>query len=138
MFPLPKFACPPRLQGVSRTVQQRRSRIRKVASSCNEVVDALNWMAGCYEGDLGDLPSPMQAQAMARVEGLVRDQKPSGAVAGPEECSLLRGGFSYDWKPSYETIASYQADLVSIPDDVSGRPLLRDVLPGRAIRADAC
>ena len=73
----------------------------------------------------------MQAQAMARVEGLVRDQKPSGVVADPEEAlrSLLRGGTPYDWKPSSETLASYQADLVSIPDDVSGCPLLLDVLP---------
>ncbi|CAE7907067.1 unnamed protein product, partial [Symbiodinium necroappetens] len=109
----------------------RRARIRKVASNCNEVVDALNWMAGTHHDDLRGSPSPMQAQAMMRVEGLVRDQKPSGVVAKPEEAlrSLLRGGTPYDWKPSNETLASYQADLVSIPDDVSGCPLLFDVLP---------
>ncbi|CAE7458265.1 SLC34A1 [Symbiodinium microadriaticum] len=131
LFPLPRFACPPKLQGVSRTVQQRRLRIRNQVSNCNEVVDALNWMAGSRPGDLGDVPSPMQAQAMARVEGLVRDQKPSGVVAKPEEAlrSLLRGGTPYDWKPSNETLASYQSDLVSLPDDVSGCPRLGDVLP---------
>ena len=131
LFPLPRFACPPRLQGLSRTVQQRRSRIRKVVSNCNEVVDALNWMAGTCQADLHVPPSPMQVQALARVEGLVHDQKPSGAVATPEEAlrSLLRGGAPYDWKPSAETLASYRSDLVSVPDDVSGCPQLRDVLP---------
>lgn len=131
LFPLPRFACPPKLQGVSRAVQQRRLRIRNQVSNCNEVVDALNWMAGSRPGDLGDVPSPMQAQAMARVEGLVRDQKPSGVVAKPEEAlrSLLRGGTPYDWKPSNETLASYQSDLVSLPDDVNGCPRLGDVLP---------
>ena len=112
-------------------MQQRRSRIRQVVSNCNEVIDAFNWMAGAGQGDLPGSPSPMQLQAMARVEGLVRDQKPSGAVALPEEAlrSLLRGGAPYDWKPSSETLASYQADLVSIPDDVSGCPQLTEVLP---------
>ena len=73
----------------------------------------------------------MQAQAMTRVDGLVRDQKHSGIVATPEEAlrSLLRGGAPYDWRPSNETLASYQADLVSLPDNVGRCPLLRDVLP---------
>ncbi|CAE7423542.1 SLC34A1 [Symbiodinium pilosum] len=68
---------------------------------------------------------------MTRVDGLVRDQKHSGIVATPEEAlrSLLRGGAPYDWRPSNETLASYQADLVSLPDNVGRCPLLRDVLP---------
>ena len=132
LFPLPRFQCPPRLPGASRVVQQRRARIRKHYDNCNEVVDSLNWMAG---GEFGiSSPSranPMQAQVLARVEGLVFDQKPSGAVTTPEEALrvLLRGGSPYDWRPSNETVASYQSELVSIPDDVGRCPLLTDVLP---------
>ena len=51
--------------------------------------------------------------------------------ASPEEAprSLLRGGSPYDCRPSNESLGSYQADLVSFPNDVSGCPLLTEVLP---------
>ena len=67
---------------------------------------------------------PMQAQVMASVEGLVHDQKPSGAVITPEEglSVLLRGGSPYDWRPSNETVASFQPN-------VGNCPMLSEVLP---------
>ena len=132
LFPLPLFAIPPPLPHSSRVVQQRRYRIRRAFGNCNEVVRALNWMAGKSDRDesLANA-SPMQLQALSRVEGLVFDQKPSGDLATPEEAlrSLLHGGSPYDWVPSNETLASYDPELLSIPSDVSGCPPLRDVLP---------
>lgn len=73
----------------------------------------------------------MHDDVLSRVEGLVRDQKPSGDILSPAEArgALLHGGSPYDWKPSAETLASYQADLLSIPEDVSGCPSLSSVLP---------
>ena len=61
----------------------------------------------------------------------VRDQRPGGALASPEEAprSLLRGGSPYDCRPSNESLGSYQADLVSFPNDVSSCPLLTEGLP---------
>ncbi|CAE7943852.1 unnamed protein product, partial [Symbiodinium sp. KB8] len=116
----------------SESQPSRRARIRKAFGNCNEVIKALNWMAGKTDREevLANA-SRMQLQALSRVEGLVFDQKPSGDLATPEEAlrSLLHGGSPYDWVPSNETLASYDPDLLSIPSDVSGCPFLRDVLP---------
>ncbi|CAE7317147.1 unnamed protein product [Symbiodinium sp. CCMP2592] len=113
-------------------IMMERFSLAKAFGNCNEVVKALNWMAGKTDRDesLANA-SPMQVQALSRVEGLVFDQKPSGELASPEEAlrSLLHGGSPYDWVPSNETLASYDPDLLFIPSDVSGCPPLRDVLP---------
>ena len=100
---------------------------------CNEAVQGLNWLAGC-DPDHYTAPSscsPLQQQVLSRVEGLAFCQKPSGDVDHPEAAlrSLLKGGSPYDLGVANETLAPYQADLVSIPPDVSGCPQLGDVLP---------
>ena len=61
----------------------------------------------------------------------VLEQKPSGALMTQEGAlrELLHGGSPYDWKPTNETIASYQTDLLSVPKDVRGCPPLTSVLP---------
>ena len=55
-------------------------------------------------------------------------QQPECKLPTPEEAlrSLLRGGSPYDGN---ETLASYQASLVSIPENVAGCPSLHQVLP---------
>ena len=89
------------------------------------------WLAGCHDDRPPVQPSCTQSDVMARVEGLVFDQKPSGAILTQEGAlrELLHGGSPYDWKPTNETIASYQPDLLSVPDDVRGCPPLASVLP---------
>ena len=135
LFPLPVFACPVDKTGVSRSVKQRRDRIHKIAENCNEAIRGLNWLAGCFDHEElvldVDPCSEMQRQVLMRVDGLVRDQKPSGILDKPEAAlrSLLKGGTPYDMGVSSETLAPYQADLVSIPHDVHGCPLLEEVLP---------
>lgn len=130
LFPLPFFARSNEKVGVSRSVKKRRQRLLRIQDNCNEVVGALNWMAG-FKSDAASVRSSMHDDVLSRVEGLVRDQKPSGDILSPEEAlgALLHGGSPYDWKPSAETLASYQADLLSIPEDVSGCPSLSSVLP---------
>lgn len=131
LFPLPFFARPEqKAQPCSRPVRQRRERIRRAIENCNQVVKALNWMAGCGPQDEPAPTSCMQSQVMARVEGLVFSQKPSGAIPSAEEAlrQLLRGGPPYDWKPINESLASFQPELVSVPEDVRGCPQLVDIL----------
>ena len=130
LFPLPFFASVNEKAGVSRSVKKRRQRLLRIQDNCNEVVWALNWMAGCKAGT-APVKSSMHDDVLSRVEGLVRDQKPSGDILAPEEAlrALLHGGSPSDWKPSAETLASYQSDLLSIPEDVSGCPSLSSVLP---------
>ena len=131
LFPLPFFARPVDKTGVSRCVKRRRERIQRMYDNCNEVVRSLNWLAGCQNDPSPSGVSGMQADVLARVEGLVFDQKPSGAVMSQEGAlrELLHGGSPYEWKPISETIASYQADLLSVPEDVTGCPALSSVLP---------
>ena len=137
LFPLPLFACPGHKTGVSRPVKQRRHRIRKVTENCNEAIRGLNWLAGCYDyvEKYCELQhcSPLHQEVMMRVDGLVRDQKPSGIIDSPEAAlrSLLRGGSPYDLAVSSETLAPYRDDLLSVPHDVHGCPRLLDVLPAQ-------
>lgn len=135
LFPLPKFACPPAKWGVSRTVSKRRSGIQRMTENVNQVIDSLNWMAGCK--DASPIPlSSMQEDVLARLEGLVFDQKPSANVPSNEEAlrELLKGGTPYDFGSSQETLASYQSELVSVPDSVKHCPRLEDVLPPDDLR----
>ena len=75
--------------------------------------------------------SPMQQQVMSRVDGLTFCQKPSGDVHSPEGAlkELLRGGAPYDMGPINDALASYQAELVSLPQDCHECPQLAHVLP---------
>jgi len=129
IFPLPIFACPPKKQGVSRTVAKRRNRIRKVVENCNCAISALNWLSGCRTVSEGQC-NGMQQMVQARVDGLVFSQKPSGAVPSPQEAleALLRGAGPYDWSSANEMLASYRSELVSLPDDISGCSFLVDIL----------
>ena len=101
----------------------------------NEAVDSLNWLAG-RGSSMTHAPSPMQRQVLGRLDGLASRQQPKGGVPSAEEalCQLLRGGSPCDWKPANETLASYQAELVSVPDDVKDCPSLAQVLPHDDLR----
>ena len=129
LFPLPYFASLPPKRGVSRTVAQRRDRIRKATENCNEAVFALNWMAGCGDMD-GDHRGGMHDMVLSRMEGLIYDQEPKGGAPKPEEAlrALLKGADPYDGSGAHMTLASYQADLVSLPEDITNCPLLGTVL----------
>lgn len=91
-----------------------------MTENVNQVIDSLNWMAGCK--DASPIPlSSMQEGVLARLEGLVFDQKPSANVPSNEEAlrELLKGGTPYDFGSSQETLASYQSELVSVPEALS-------------------
>ena len=131
LFPLPHFACPSDKTG-SRSVKRRRERIQNLYRDCNVAIDSLNWLADEGAAVGGGLPSDMQLQAMRRVEGLVFSQVPSGPLPTPEGSlrAILHGGSPYDFKTDNETLASYQPELVSIPDSIHGCPKLVDILDG--------
>ena len=67
------------------------------------MVDGLNWLSGyrreAVEGALGK-PDALQSEVLARLEGLVRDQEPSGKLQSPEAAlrELLgsRSGYELD------------------------------------------
>ena len=71
MFPLPFFACSPRESECSRTVKQRRDRIRHHVENCNKVIHGLNWLSGQAESGTGDYScDALQQQVLVRVDGL--------------------------------------------------------------------
>ena len=103
-----------------------------MTNNINTVIRSLNWLAGCK--DSPSIPySQMQEDVLARLEGLVYDQKPSGAGLIPDAegalRELLRGSSPYDGQGSNECLASYKAELVSVPSDTRGCPALTDCLP---------
>ena len=112
IFPLPFFA---KKVGCSRGVRQRRNRIRRVIENKNEVIFALNWMAGAHHlGDDDFSPCSLMDSVVQRVDGLVEDQKPSGCIMGEEESlkAILKGGSPYDMATINDSLASYQPELV--------------------------
>ncbi len=90
---------------------------------------ALNWMAGCGDMD-GEHLGGLHDMVLSRMEGLIYDQEPNGGAPKPEEAlrALLKGADPYDGSGAHMTLASYQADLVSLPDDITNCPLLVTVL----------
>ena len=132
IFPLPFFACPAKKVGCSRGVRQRRNRIRRVIENKNEVIFALNWMAGAHHlGDDDFSPCSLMDSVVQRVDGLVEDQKPSGCIMGEEESlkAILKGGSPNDMATINDSLASYQPELVSVPADIRGCPDLSTLLP---------
>ena len=132
IFPLPFFACPAKKVGCSRGVRQRRNRIRRVIENKNEVIFALNWMAGAHHlGDDDFSPCSLMDSVVQRVDGLVEDQKPSGCIMRKEESlkAILKGGSPYDMATINDSLASYQPELVSVPADIRGCPDLSTLLP---------
>ena len=68
---------------------------------------------------------------MLRVRGLVQDRY-HHTVAGNDEAALrelLRGQSPYLAGGSSTRVASFKFDLVSLPESVSGCPLVSDVAP---------
>lgn len=144
LFPLPCMDIPCDKSGACRTVTRRRQRIQHMTENVNTVIRSMNWLAGCkndrgskigaFPDDSPSVPcSQMQEEVLARLEGLVHDQKPSGAKPVPQAAEalreLLRGASPYDGQSSNECLASYKAELVSVPDDTRGCPQLVDVGP---------
>ncbi|CAL1149575.1 unnamed protein product, partial [Cladocopium goreaui] len=118
--------------GCSRGVRQRRNRIRRVIENKNEVIFALNWMAGAHHlGDDDFSPCSLMDSVVQRVDGLVEDQKPSGCIMRKEESlkAILKGGSPYDMATINDSLASYQPELVSVPADIRGCPDLSTLLP---------
>ena len=136
LFPLPKFAMPLGKPGCCRSVRKRWDRIRRRVGDVNDVIGSLNWMAGCSDEMPWRPASPMQQEVLDRLDGLVSDQQPKGVLPSPEEAlrALLHGSAPYDWRPANETLASYQAELVSIPDSVHDCPFLTQVVPTDDLR----
>lgn len=123
LFPLPCMPIPPDKVGGCRTVSRRRKRIQHHTENLNAVIRSLNWLAGCKESDV--IPGgQMQDDVVARLDGLVFDQKPSGvnATLTSEGAlrELLRGSSPYDGHGANECLASYKAELVSVPSDTRG------------------
>ena len=132
LFPLPCMPIPPDKVGGCRTVSRRRKRIQHHTENLNAVIRSLNWLAGCKESDV--IPGgQMQEDVVTRLDGLVFDQKPSGvnATLTSEGAlrELLRGSSPNDGHGANECLASYKAELVSVPGDTRGCPSLMDVLP---------
>ena len=135
IFPLPAIhppECPPGLGGHSRA----RHRIRKqFVEEANCSLEALNWYSGNRSGRrYCSVPTPLQSQVTARVEGLVEAMHDSAIVIPAPQAAfseLLRGRSCYDLQPSAGlNVARYTtAKNISLPTTLEGAPFLDEILP---------
>ena len=120
--------------GLSRCCRQRVLRRRSVQSRCNEVVAALNWMAGCSSESQGMAVSPVHEEVLARIERLVRKRTPDSETPSTEEAAraLLRAKFGYDMADA--VVAPFQSGLVSLPGTVTDSPFADELGPDETRR----
>ena len=120
--------------GLSRRCRQRALRRRPVQTRCNEVVAALNWMAGCRSESQGNAVVPVHEEVLARIERLVRKRTPDSETPSPEEAAraLLRAKFGYDMADA--VVAPFQSGLVSLPGTVADSPYADELGPDETRR----
>ncbi|CAK0813458.1 unnamed protein product, partial [Prorocentrum cordatum] len=104
-----------------------------------EAVHGLNWLAGYDTWDSGQesaAPGILTPEVLPRVEGLVKDWEPMPeALSGREALrDLLRGRSQCELETGSANLAASDADLVSLPDDVSGSPPIESLLDAEVSR----
>ena len=120
--------------GLSRCCRQRILRRRAVQTRCNEVVAALNWMAGCSSESQSTPVAPVHEEVQARIERLVRKRTPDADTPSTEEAAraLLRAKFGYDMADA--VVAPFQSGQVSLPDNVANSPFADELGPDETRR----
>jgi hypothetical protein len=108
--------------GLSRGVRQRVRRRQCVFEGVNEIVDALNLLAGKPQACVLE-PSDAQLEALYDIEKAVRVHKPPEKLLSPEEAghALLGPGRPYEGGASL-SLGTYDATLISVPS-VGSRPV---------------
>ena len=114
---------------LSRCCRQRVLRRRSVQARCNEVVAALNWMAGCRSESQSNAVSHVHEEVLARIERLVRRRTPDSETPSTEEAAraLLRAKFGYEMADA--VVAPFQSGHVSLPGSVANSPFADELGP---------
>ena len=133
LFPLPR---PPRLHvpgGLSRRASQRLSKKARIREELIETISALNWM---HVGDFDAAPldsSPLQRDVCRYLESRVSavgDLDGHGCLPSQEAAllELLRGQDGYAEPATPASLAPFNLELVSLPEDLTGAPCAEDLL----------
>lgn len=130
LLPLPEVEVPAPCSSGARSMRQRHARRRAVALRVNEMVSALNEMAGCGSCAPGAHPTAAQASALEHLRNTCVSLAPGDDVPWAQEAfQTLRGPSS----PSYglpTNLASYQKDRLSLPAASTKPVSLATLLPG--------
>lgn len=132
LFPIPRMHEEPDNPNISRGCRQRQLRRLAHARRVNETIDSLNWMAGCTaHGASFPQFGHLHAEVHERVQGLISLRGSPAEALTPQEASreLLRGRVGYELDPANPNLAPYKEGSVSLPGDVKGAPMVRDLLP---------
>jgi hypothetical protein len=128
---MPMVPVPEASHSTGRRRQQHHTWAIPLAQNANEALSAINclWGASGPERRVG-AANRMQQEAAKRVEGLICDQEPSLTPLRPEAAlsELLRGRTTYNMGAGQITLAAYQPELLSIPDSLTGCPLITEVV----------
>lgn len=138
IFPLPS---PPKViqEGrLSRRSQQRLCRKRRLMEDVGETVSALNWLNGYrLDNEFSGPPDDMQEQVLKRVMHVTMQSWEKGKLPSiPKEeaalTELLRGRSEYEGSNLPVTLARFDLERISIPEDLSSAPCVEDLLPEEA------
>ena len=124
MFPVPLFP----VAHVGKVGRQRRSRgvLSAVLVAANLQLSSLNWLVG-RPSDVAGVPScDLHVDIRNRCVRQAWAHPPGESIASSEAAlkQLLRGGSCYSTDAVDFTLVSFNPDLVSLPDDVSGSPVV--------------
>ena len=133
LFPLPR---PLRLhvpRGLSRRAMQRLTRRARIRDELIECVSALNWM---HVGDFDAAPvdsTPLQRDVCSHLESrvcAVGNLGDHGCLPSQEAAllELLRGQDGYAEPATPASLAPFNLELVSLPDDLACAPRAEDLL----------
>ncbi|CAK0907421.1 unnamed protein product, partial [Prorocentrum cordatum] len=123
----------------TRSAKKAWGRARRRAKMVLEAVHGLNWLAG-YDawGPSQEPASPgvLTPEVMARVEGLVKDwgPMPEALLGRGALRDLLRGQSLCELDTGPANLAAFDADLVSLPNYVSGPPPIESLLDAEVSR----
>ena len=113
-------------------------------ADCNEVVDALNWLAGykTVSKEVVSLSAVAASRMHSKVPAVMASlidtvsswhlgDAPAGPIPRASFAAMLRGR-GYSESLATVGLASYRRDLVSLPDSVLGSPLVTSLARGSA------
>ena len=127
LLPLPLFEVECASPHLSRPCRQRIQRRAAVQRRCNETIHSVNWLLG-HSVPSSEVASSSQRAAMEHIKSRAE------AIGEPVEHSkaaisaLLRRTAGYGQDGALE-VSVFKPGHVSLPADVSGCPLVRELLP---------
>eukprot|EP00435_Cladocopium_sp_Y103_P029700 s2867_g7.t1 len=135
LFPLPRPDILHGVPGLSRRASQRLSKRARIRHELRELISTLNWM---HVGDFDARPGPMVHPLHDVVVNYLHSMVERACDLGDQCCvpsqeaalrELLHGQDGYSEPSTPASLAPFNLELISLPQDLSDAPCAEDLLP---------